>query len=158
MTAAACFGQPFGIWTMNSARSTFSGGVQPKTFIIRIEPYPKGEVFTVDRTEPDGRSISSSTILYLDGTPRDFQDFACSGTQSSHRVDGQTVEILRKCARGDWIRLLRRSGPKELVLDITEQRSDGRRFERGWYWKRSNEVCSSGNRLRARLVAKHTAA
>jgi len=76
------------------------------------------------------RRLRSSTILYLDGAPRDVQDFACSGTQSSRRVDGQTVEILRKCAGGDWIWLLRRSGPKELVLDITEHRSDGRRFER----------------------------
>jgi EAL domain-containing protein (putative c-di-GMP-specific phosphodiesterase class I) len=47
-------------------------------------------------------------------------------------VDGRTVEILRMCATGDWVRLIRRSAaqPNELVLEITEQRSDGRRFER----------------------------
>ena len=35
------------------------------------------------------------------------------------------------CAGGEWIRLLRRSAPelKELVLDITEQKSDGRHVQ-----------------------------
>lgn len=71
-------------------------------------------------------------ILYLDGEPRDFQDFVCSGTQSSRRVDGRTVEILRKCESGVWIRFVRRlsAQPKELILKITEQLSDGRRVER----------------------------
>jgi hypothetical protein len=47
-------------------------------------------------------------------------------------VDSRTVEILRMCATGDWVRFVRRSAlqPKELVLEITEQRSDGHRFER----------------------------
>lgn len=130
LVAASGSGQMFGTWQMNSARSTFSGDTRPKSLTVKIEPHGKGEVLTLDRVEADGRSTSSSTILYLDGAPRDFQDFACSGTQSSRRVDGQTTEILRNCAGGDWIRLLRRSGPKELVLDITEQHSDGRRFER----------------------------
>lgn len=72
------------------------------------------------------------TILYLDGTSRDFQDFGCSGTQSSRRVDSQTVEILRQCANGGWTRFVRRlaAQPKDLVLEITEQYTDGRRFER----------------------------
>jgi hypothetical protein len=58
------------------------------------------------------------TILYLDGTSRDFQDFGCSGTQSSRRVDSQTVEILLQCANGGWTRFVpeigraaERSGP-----------------------------------------------
>ena len=99
---------------------------------MRIEPHAKGEVFTLDRIEGDGRSTTSSTILYFDGKARDFQDPGCSGTQSSRRVDGQTVEILRKCAGGEWTRFVRRSAvqPKELVLEITEQHPDGRRFER----------------------------
>ena len=102
MAAPTCFPQPFGIWTMNSERSTFSGGVQPKSFIVRIEPHPKGEVFTLDRTEPDGRTSSSGSMLYLDGTARTFHDFVCSGTPSSLRVDGITVEILRQCGAGAW--------------------------------------------------------
>ena len=99
---------------------------------MRIEPHAKGEVFTLDRVEADGRATSSSSILHLDGEPRQFQDFGCSGIQSSRRVDSRTVEILRMCATGDWVRFVRRSAlqPKELVLEITEQRSDGHRFER----------------------------
>jgi hypothetical protein len=99
--------------------------------IIRIEPHAKGEVLTLDRIEADGRVISSSTILYLDGTERDFRDGECSGTQSSRRIDRQTIEILRKCGSGAWTRFLRRTAPgNELVLEISEQRADGRRFGR----------------------------
>jgi hypothetical protein len=121
----------FGTWKMNAARSTFTGDAQPKSFTLRIEPHAKGEVLTIDRIEADGRATSSSTILYLDGETREFSDFGCSGTQSSRRVDGQTVEILRKCASGESTRFVRRSAlsPKELILDITEQHLDGRRFE-----------------------------
>jgi hypothetical protein len=110
----------------------FSGDSYPKSLTVRFETHARGEVFTLDRVDQDGRATSSSTILYLDGTPRDFQDFGCSGTQSSRRVDSQTVEILRKCSNGGWIRFVRRlsAQPKELVLEITEQNTDGRRFER----------------------------
>jgi hypothetical protein len=99
---------------------------------MRIEPHAKGEVFTEDRTEADGRVTSSSIILYLDGTDRDFRDARCSGTQSSRRVDGETVEILRKCTGGEWTRWIRRLVPRgnEMVLEITEQQAAGRRFER----------------------------
>ena len=119
----------FGIWKVNPTRST-----EPysKSLIVRFEPHTKGEVFTLDRIGGDGRTMTSSTILYFDGKSRDFQDLGCSGTQSSRRVDNRTVEILRTCASGEWTRFVRRlaAQPKELVLDITEQQPDGRRVER----------------------------
>jgi hypothetical protein len=133
---AAFFGQGMegvsGTWKMNAARSTVAGGAPFKSLTVRIERHPKGEVFTLDRIETDGRTTSSSTILYLDGEPRRFEDFGCSGTQSSRRVNNRTVEILRDCAGGQRIRLIRRSGsqPNQLVLEITEQSADGRRFDR----------------------------
>ena len=136
LLTATCFGQSLegtsGTWKMNAARSTFAGGSPFKSLTVRIERHPKGEVFTLDRIETDGRTTSSSTILYMDGEPRRFEDFGCSGIQSSRRVDSRTVEILRMCATGDWVRFVRRSAlqPKELVLEITEQRLDGRRLER----------------------------
>jgi hypothetical protein len=42
------------------------------------------------------------------------------------------VEILRTCANGEWTRFVRRlsTQPKEMFLEITEQLTDGRRFER----------------------------
>lgn len=42
------------------------------------------------------------------------------------------MEILRTCGSGEWTRFVRRSSaqPNELVLEITEQHPDGRRFER----------------------------
>jgi len=67
----------------------------------------------------------------LDDQPHEFQDFRCAGTQLSRRLDGRTVEILRTCAGGEWIRFVRRlsANPNELVLEVTQQQADGRRFE-----------------------------
>ncbi len=130
LIVAACWAEAaFGTWKMNPARST---DPYPTSLTLRFEPHAKGEVFTWDRVGGDGRAATSSTILYFDGKPHDFQDFGCSGTQSSRRVDNRTVEILRTCASGEWIRFVRRLAeqPKELILDITEQHPDGRRFER----------------------------
>jgi hypothetical protein len=116
---------------VNAGRSTFDGDTQPKSFTVRIEPHAKGEVFTFDRVEADGRTTSSSTILYLDEKPRGIQDFGCSGTQSSRRMDSRTVEILRNCGAGEWTKYVRRASDKsnELVLEVIEQHADGRRFE-----------------------------
>ena len=99
---------------------------------MRFEPHTKGEIFTLDRVDPDGRSTTTSTILYLDSKPRDFQGFGCSGTQSSKRLDSQTVEILRACDSGARTRFIRRlsTNPKELVLEITEEQPNGGRLER----------------------------
>src|SRR3974377_1900483 len=44
----------------------------PKKRTSRIESHAKGEVFTLDRIEADGRATTSSTLLYLDGKLRDF--------------------------------------------------------------------------------------
>jgi hypothetical protein len=122
----------FGTWRMNPARSTLVPGPRPKSITIRIESHAKGEVFTLDRIEADGRASTSSTLLYLDGKPRDFQAAGCSGTQSSRRVDSQTVEILHICASGGWVRFVRRFSAQsnELVMEVTEQQAGGRRFER----------------------------
>ena len=128
---ACCLGQPFGSWNLNAAQSTFAGDTHPRSFTIRIEPHTKGEVCTLERIEADGRAISSSSILYLDGKERDFRDGECSGTQSSRRIDSRTIEILRNCGPSAWIRFVRRTASKgQLVIEVSEQRADGRRFER----------------------------
>ena len=131
--SATCWaGEAYGTWKLNAARSTFAGDTRPSSLTIRIEPHSKGEVFTLDRVEADGRAVSSSSILYLDGRERDFREGEGSGTQSSRRMDGQTVEILHKCPGGSWTRLVRRSpaASRQLVIEIMEQRNDGRRYER----------------------------
>jgi hypothetical protein len=132
LLTASCSGQVIGAWRVNAGRSTFVGDSQPKSFIVRIEPHAKGEVLTFDRVEADGRTTSASTILYLDEKPRGFQDFGCSGTQSSRRMDSRTVEILRNCGAGAWTKYVCRASakPNELVLEVIEQHADGRRFER----------------------------
>jgi hypothetical protein len=121
----------FGLWKVNPSAST-DPRPSRESFTVRFEPHSKGEVFTLERIDPDGRSTTSSTILYLDSKPRDFQGFGCSGTQSSKRLDSQTVEILRACDSGARTRFIRRlsTNPKELVLEITEQQPDGGRLER----------------------------
>ena len=124
ITAACRADAMFGTWKMDVGRSRITGSAPPKDFTVRIEPNAKGEVFTPDRIESDGRTMSSSTLLYFYGAPRDFEDFGCSGTQSSRRLDGQTVEILRVCASGEWTCLIRQSAvqSKEIIIDITEKR------------------------------------
>ena len=125
LLSAACFGESLedtGTWKMNAARSTFAGGVPFKSLSVRIERHPKGEVFTLDRIETSGQTTNYSTILYLDGEPRRFEDFGCSGIQSSRRADERTVEIVRMCASGGWIRLLRRASAKARASHIQPRR------------------------------------
>src|SRR5690349_2910028 len=135
LLSATFFGQGLegtsGTWKMNTARYAV-GGSPFKSLTVRIELHPKGEVFTLERIGTDGRTTSSSTILYLDGEPRRFEDFGCSGIQLSRRADERTVEIVRMCSSGGWMRILRRASAKsnELVLEITEQSADGRRLDR----------------------------
>ncbi len=129
----------YGTWKANPARPKL--GSHPESFTIRIGPHAKGEVFTVDRTDRDGRATTSSTILYFDGKPRDFQDASCSGTQSSHRVTKETVEIIRSCINGAWLRFVRRPSAqsKELILEITERQPDGRRMEQRLVMEKQKE-------------------
>jgi hypothetical protein len=117
-------------WKVNLTRSTFAGKAPFKSLVVRIESHPKGEVFTEERIETDGRTTSYSTLLYFDGEPRPFENFGCSGTQLSWRLDHWTVEVFRTCGSGGWNRLLRHISAKadELVLDIAEQLADGRRI------------------------------
>jgi hypothetical protein len=139
--AVACrAGDAFGTWKVSPARSTYNGGSHIESFTVRIGPHAKGEVFTLDKTDRDGRATTSSTILYLDGKPRDFHEAMCSGTQSSRRVGKETVEIIRSCG-GAWIRFIRRPAgqPNELILEITEQQPDGRRVERRLVMEKQQE-------------------
>jgi hypothetical protein len=140
LLGAACWGdEAFGVWKLNPARSKLAANHRSVT--LRIEPHTRGEVFTLDTVAADGRASTFSTILYLDGKSREFEDPACSGAQSSRRVDDRTVEILRKCAKGGWTRFVRRLGarPKELVLEITEEQTDGRRFEQQFVLERQRQ-------------------
>lgn len=118
-----------GVWKINPGRST---NAYNHTLVVRLEPHAKGEVFTLDQIDRTGRSTTSSTLLYLDGKEREFAGFGCSGTQSSRRLDTQIVEILRTCRSGESTRIVRRlsSDAKELVLEITEQQTEFRRFDR----------------------------
>jgi hypothetical protein len=129
LTVSSWAGEAFGVWGLNPASSTLAG--DEKSVTLRIEPHSRGEVFTLDTLATDGRASTFSTILYLDGKAREFQDSSCSGTQLSRRVDSRTVEILRECASGAQIRLVRRAvQPGVLILEITEQQVGGRRSER----------------------------
>jgi hypothetical protein len=126
-TTACCASSLFGTWKMDAGRSKTMGSVPPRGFTVRIEPHAKGEVFTLDRVEVDGRATSSSSILYLDSTPRELQDFDCVGVQSSRRLDSRTIENRRNCASSDCIWFVRHSTDKarELMIDITEKHRSG---------------------------------
>ena len=129
-------GDAVGVWTLSPGRSTFAADRQPRSLTVRIERHYRGEVFTVDRTEQDGRSTTDSTLLFLDGKPREYQDPDCNGTQSSQRVDNRTGARSRGSARP-----ARESGScgaprpraNDWCLEITEQIRVGgfRRFDFG---------------------------
>lgn len=132
IAAAICAANStLGTWKMNPARSTFTGRSRPKSLSVRFEPHAKGEVITLDLVESDGRLTSFSSILYLDGAPRDIEDFDCSGSQSSWRLDSGTVRIQRTCAASDstWLVRQSREQPKELLIDVTEKRRGGQNLE-----------------------------
>ena len=126
-STACCAGSVLGTWRMDRTRSRFASADQPRSLTVRIEPHAKGRVFTLDRLEGDGRNTSFSTVLYLDGTSRDFQDFACSGTQSSTWRDERTIEIRRVCANSESVWRVRESpgNSGELTIEITEKSRDG---------------------------------
>jgi hypothetical protein len=76
----------------------------------------------------------------LTAWPGIFSKANVSGTQSSRRIDSQTIEILRNCGAGASTRLVRRTAPKsELVLEISEQHADGRRFDRRLIFDKQQE-------------------
>ena len=123
-------GDAVGVWKLSPGRSTFAADPQPRSFTLRIERHSSGEVLTVDRTERDGRSTTDSTILFLDGKPRAYQDLDCIGTQSSQRVDNRTVEILRTCKTGGWMRVIRQVNTNgEMVLEVSGRRPDGHQVQ-----------------------------
>ena len=133
LLAGGCWADDaFGTWSPHSLeRNPPRSGIDSKIVAVRIGFHLRGEVFTLDQVDRAGRSTTSSTILYFDSKEREFNGFGCSGTQSSRRLDSQTVEILRTCRSGEWIRFVRRlsSDAKELVLEITEQQT-GVRIDR----------------------------
>jgi hypothetical protein len=131
LLAGRGLGQVYGTWKMNALHSTFAGETHPKSVTLRIEKHPKGEALTLDRVEVDGRTTSSSTILYFDGVSRGLQDFGCSGSQSSRRLNSQTIQVHRVCVGAEWTWLLRQTGvqSKELIVEISEKRRDGSNFE-----------------------------
>ena len=131
LAGGACGGDDaLGIWKMNPRRSAFTAERAPRNFTLRIERHAQGEVFTVERTEQDGRSSSDSTILFFDRKPREYQDQDCRGTQSSQRLDNRTVEILRTCEAGAWTRVIRRVNTNGApIVEVSGRRADGRPIE-----------------------------
>ena len=128
--------EAFGTW---KAVPRLANDGRAKRLVVRFQPHSKGEVFTLDRVDDNGRSTTSSTILYFDGQPRDLQDFECSGTQVSRRLDNRTVEIVRNCSDGGWTRFVGRmaANSAELVFEITVQKPGGRRDEERLVMERS---------------------
>ena len=112
------------------------------SFTVRIEPLRERRGFYAgqDRGGRPDYNIQQHPVAGRQG--EGLSEPGCSGTQSSRRVDNESVEILRKCASGEWSRFVRRSAAeaKELILDITEQHPDGRRFERRLVMEKQSEA------------------
>jgi len=109
------------VWKLNPARSTFVEN--QKRLTIRIEPHTRGEMLLWTRLPPDGRASTFSTILYSTARPGTIQDSACSGMQSSWRVDGHqdSGNPARMCARRANAAHSRTAQAGVLILEIIEQ-------------------------------------
>ena len=153
--AASWAGEAFGVWKLNPARSTLAGN--QKSVTLRIEPHTRGEVFTLDTVAADGRASTFSTILYFDGKARDFQDSACSGTQSSRRwtagrwrscanvLTGATVSSFgdQACRRGCCFSKLRNNMPTAAApSSASSWKSDRSRCESSREEENENQRCS----------------
>ena len=121
-----------GIWNVSPMRSM---NPYPHSLTGRFQKHVRGEVFALDRTDAKGWTRTFSTILYIDGKARDYWDGTCSGTQSSRRVDRQTIEILQRCATGESTRFVRRAAfawvvrsasGRSRVVDSRHQRAGSR--------------------------------
>jgi hypothetical protein len=139
LVSTNCAESTFGTWKAITNRSRFSGGSAPKNLTVRIERHSNGEVFTLDKVESDGRGISSSTTLYLDGAPREFQNFDCSGTQSPRRLDTRTVEIVPKCADRDGTWLVRHSTDQSKLRQVLTRNASRAEV---LIYERQEEVCN----------------
>src|SRR5580658_36985 len=129
-SASAGAGAPLGIWIMNAARSTLAAHPRPKRLTIRIESRAKGEVFSLDRIEPGGRTTTPAPPSIWTASHAVPKTAGVRKPNRRRRVDSQTVETLRTCGPG-WIRFVRLSSqPNELVLELTEHQTGGFRFER----------------------------
>jgi len=132
LTALGWADAAFGTWTMNPARSTVAPDPRLKSIAIRIESNAKGEVFTLDRIEADGRSTTVSTILYLDGkpgisrtpavaepnrhaawTPRPWRSYASALTASGSGSCGDSPR-----SRMNWSWRLRSNGPAAATSSV----------------------------------------
>jgi hypothetical protein len=138
LTGCCAAQQQFGSWTLNIKRSTFGGDSRPKAVALRIEPHAKGEVVTFERTEMDGRALTNSTLLYLDGNYRRSDGVECS--ESSRQVKNGEVEIVRNCTSEPSTRLLRRVAPggKQIIFEILVRQPEGSSFQQMLVFERRN--------------------
>ena len=120
----------WGTWTMNPSRSRL-GPQDAGAITVRIEPHAKGEVFTYERTGPNGRATLFSVVLYFDGQERSSQSHGCAGTLHSRRLEDGVVEIVWRCQGGSSIRFVRRrTNTDDMVLDETEHQPNRAAVER----------------------------
>src|SRR5262245_42327677 len=137
--SASCWAQSAsGVWNIDPTRSKFTGQPHLRILAVRFDSHPKGEVFTLDTVDGNGRAATNSVILYFDGKSRDFQDTSCTGTQSSRRLDNRTVEIVFNSGKGQPARFIRgpQAEPNELILDITARPPGTRAVEQHLILKR----------------------
>jgi len=129
---------------MNPARPFFIGDPDPLAVTIRFEPHSRGEVLTWDTAGANGQTQTLSIILYFDGKQRDFQGHPCPGMgfQSSRRLGSRAIEILLTCENRLRARFVRQltANRSDLILDITDELPDGRRFQRHLVFEKQNST------------------
>lgn len=94
VTSVAADNPMHGTWKQNLSKSKFTPGPAPTSpATLRIETAPSGEVVTVERVDPDGKSSSYSYKGLYDGTPQKVSGSSFGDTVTLKKLNSDTAEI-----------------------------------------------------------------
>jgi hypothetical protein len=97
---ATAAGQPatpwLGTWQVNLAKSTFSPGPPPKSFVMTIVAADGGITQTVDSVSAAGAAGHSEITVRFDGTDYPMIGSSNTDTQAYIRIDDRTLQIVEK--------------------------------------------------------------
>jgi hypothetical protein len=90
-------GQTTGTWKMNPDKSRHNDGEPlPRSLIMRFEPHPAGEVVTVWRITPEGRSETDSFIQYYDGKDHTYLREERFDSINARKLKDGTITVMFK--------------------------------------------------------------
>jgi hypothetical protein len=120
--AGIASGQTSGTWNINRDKSTYTDDEPvPRSLVIRFEPHPEGEVVTIWRASPEGRSETDSFIQYYDGEDHPYPRQERFDFVSARKLDDGTISVIFKKYGKIVLRHARRLSADGQQMTIEEQ-------------------------------------